>query len=135
MSAGIPISGKNYTPTLHAIECRINAEDPFNDFRPCPGKITNLYVPGGHGIRIDSHIYSGYTISPYYDSMIAKVISIAQTRDEAIKTMERALSEFVIEGVKTTIPFHLQVLKNKNFKEGNFTTHFIESDDFDLVEE
>ena len=135
IAAGIPISGKDYTPTLHAIECRINAEDPFNDFRPCPGKITNLYVPGGHGIRIDSHIYSGYTISPYYDSMIAKVISIAQTRDEAIKTMERALSEFVIEGVKTTIPFHLQVLKNKNFKEGNFTTHFIESDDFDLVEE
>ena len=132
IAAGIPISGEDYLPNLHAIECRINAEDPYNDFRPCPGKITNLYMPGGHGIRIDSHIYSGYTISPYYDSMICKVISIAQTREEAIDTMKRALSEFVIEGVKTTIPFHLQVLDNENFINGDFTTKFIESDAFEL---
>ena len=127
IASGTPISGKSYEPNLHAIECRINAEDPYHDFRPSPGKITNLYIPGGHGLRIDSHIYSGYTISPYYDSMIAKVIAIAQTRDEAISTMERALSEFVIEGVKTTIPFHLQVLKDENFRKGNFTTSFLET--------
>ena len=127
IAAGIPISGKSYYPNMHSIECRINAEDPENDFRPCPGKITNLYFPGGHGIRIDSHVYSGYTITPYYDSMIAKVITVAQTREEAISTMERALGEFVIEGVKTTIPFHLAVLKDENFRKGNFTTKFLEN--------
>src|SRR5690606_18275151 len=109
----------------HAIECRINAEDPYNDFRPSPGKITTLHVPGGHGIRVDTHIYSGYTIPPFYDSMIAKVISIAQTRDEAIATMERALSEFVIEGIKTTIPFHVKMLKDENFRAGNFNTQYM----------
>lgn len=127
IAAGIPISGKNYIPQMHAIECRINAEDPFNDFRPSPGTINVLHTPGGHGVRIDSHIYAGYTIPPYYDSMIAKIIAIAQTREEAICTMERALSEYVIEGIKTTIPFHQQLMQNKDFKEGNFTTKFIET--------
>jgi len=127
IAAGVPISGRNYEPKIHAIECRINAEDPYNDFRPCPGKITTLHTPGGHGVRIDSHIYAGYTIPPYYDSMIAKVIAVAQTREEAINTMERALSEYVIEGVKTTIPFHMQLMKNEDFRKGNFTTKFIES--------
>ncbi len=131
IAAGVPISGRNYEPKIHAIECRINAEDPYNDFRPCPGKITTLHTPGGHGVRVDSHIYAGYTIPPYYDSMIAKVIAVAQTREEAINTMERALSEYVIEGVKTTIPFHLQLMKNEDFRKGNFTTKFIES--FKLV--
>jgi acetyl-CoA carboxylase biotin carboxylase subunit len=127
IAAGIPISGRNYEPTMHAIECRINAEDPYNDFRPSPGTITVLHTPGGHGIRVDSHIYAGYTIPPYYDSMIAKVIAIAQTREEAISTMERALSEYVIEGVKTTIPFHMQLMKNEQFRSGDFNTKFIES--------
>jgi len=131
IAAGVPISGRNYEPMIHAIECRINAEDPYNDFRPCPGKITTLHTPGGHGVRVDSHIYAGYTIPPYYDSMIAKVIAVAQTREEAINTMERALSEYVIEGVKTTIPFHLQLMKNEDFRKGNFTTKFIEG--FKLV--
>jgi acetyl-CoA carboxylase biotin carboxylase subunit len=131
IAAGVAISGKNYEPVMHAIECRINAEDPYNDFRPSPGKITVLHTPGGHGVRVDSHIYAGYTIPPYYDSMIAKVIAVAQTREEAISTMERALSEYVIEGVKTTIPFHMQLMKNEDFRKGNFTTKFIES--FNLV--
>ena len=127
IAAGVPISGRNYEPKIHAIECRINAEDPYNDFRPCPGKITTLHTPGGHGVRVDSHIYAGYTIPPYYDSMIAKVIAVAQTREEAINTMERALSEYVIEGVKTTIPFHKQLMKNEEFRKCNFTNKFIES--------
>ncbi len=131
IAAGVPISGRNYEPKIHALECRINAEDPYNDFRPCPGKITTLHTPGGHGVRVDSHIYAGYTIPPYYDSMIAKVIAVAQTREEAINTMERALSEYVIEGVKTTIPFHMQLMRNEDFRKGNFTTKFIES--FKLV--
>ncbi|MFN0187159.1 MAG: acetyl-CoA carboxylase biotin carboxylase subunit [Bacteroidia bacterium] len=127
IAAGVPISGKNHIPTMHAIECRINAEDPYNDFRPCPGKITVLHQPGGHGVRVDSHIYAGYTIPPYYDSMIAKLITIAQTREEAIQTMERALSEFVIEGIKTTIPFHQQLMLNEDFRKGNYTTKFLEN--------
>ena len=97
VAAGIKISGKNYTPQLHAIECRINAEDPKNDFRPCPGLITNFHAPGGHGVRLDTHAYAGYTIPPNYDSMIAKLITIAQTREEAIAKMRRALHEFVID--------------------------------------
>jgi acetyl-CoA carboxylase biotin carboxylase subunit len=125
VAAGIPISGKNYEPNMHAIECRINAEDPYNDFRPNPGKITTLHVPGGHGVRVDTHIYDGYVIPPYYDSMIAKLISVAQTRDEAIETMKRALSEFVIEGVKTTIPFHLKMMDDPNFRAGNFNTGYL----------
>jgi len=127
IAAGIAISGKDYIPEMHAIECRINAEDPYNDFRPSPGKITVLHTPGGHGVRVDSHIYAGYTIPPYYDSMVAKLIAVAQTREEAIDTMERALSEYVIEGVKTTIPFHQQLMKNEDFRKGNFTTKFIET--------
>lgn len=125
VAAGIPISGKSYIPKMHAIECRINAEDPYNDFRPSPGKITTLHVPGGHGVRVDTHIYSGYVIPPYYDSMIAKLITVAQTREEAIATMERALSEFVVEGVKTTIPFHQKMLKDPNFLTGNFNTQYL----------
>jgi len=132
VAAGVPISGKNYFPQLHAIECRINAEDPFNGFRPSPGKITTLHTPGGHGVRVDSHIYAGYTIPPNYDSMIAKLITVAQTREEAIAKMHRALSEFVIEGVKTTIPFHLRLMKNEQFIQGNYTTKFLET--FDLKE-
>lgn len=127
IAAGIEISGANYYPALHAIECRINAEDPYNNFRPSPGKITNLHVPGGHGVRVDSHVYAGYTIPSNYDSMISKLITIAQTREEAINTMERALSEYVIEGVKTTIPFHVQLMQNPDFRKGNYTTKFLET--------
>jgi acetyl-CoA carboxylase biotin carboxylase subunit len=127
IAAGEPISGQNYIPTMHAIECRINAEDPYQDFRPSPGRITVLHTPGGHGIRVDSHVYAGYTIPPYYDSMIAKIIAVARTRDEAINTMSRALSEYVIEGIKTTIPFHQQLMRNEEFRKGNFTTKFMES--------
>jgi acetyl-CoA carboxylase biotin carboxylase subunit len=130
IAAGESISGKNYFPTMHAIECRINAEDPHKDFRPSPGKITTLHTPGGHGVRIDSHIYDGYTITPYYDSLIAKIITSAQTRNEAIATMERALSEYVIEGVKTTIPFHLALMKDKNYRAGNFNTSFLDNFEF-----
>ena len=127
VAAGIEISGKNYMPQLHAIECRINAEDPYNGFRPCPGIITAFHAPGGHGIRIDTHVYANYMIPPYYDSMIAKVITVAQTREEAISKMERALDEFIIEGIKTTIPFHQQLMKNEDFRNGNYTTKFMET--------
>jgi len=127
VAAGIAVSGKNYFPEMHAIECRINAEDPYNDFRPCPGKITVLHAPGGHGVRLDSHIYAGYTIPPYYDSMIAKLITVAQTREEAINKMKRALDEFVIEGIKTTIPFHRALMDDPDFVSGNYTTKFMES--------
>lgn len=127
VAAGIEISGRNYAPQLHAIECRINAEDPYNDFRPSPGKITSFHTPGGHGIRVDTHVYANYVIPPYYDSMIAKLITVAQTREEAISKMERALDEFVIEGIKTTIPFHQALMKNEDFRKGNYTTKFMES--------
>ncbi|MDR2222487.1 MAG: acetyl-CoA carboxylase biotin carboxylase subunit [Flavobacteriaceae bacterium] len=127
VAAGTPISGKNYLPKLHSIECRINAEDPFNDFRPSPGKITTLHTPGGHGVRLDTHVYSGYTIPPNYDSMIAKLITTAQTREEAINKMKRALDEFVIEGIKTTIPFHRQLMDDPNYIAGNYTTAFMET--------
>ena len=126
VASGVPLSGKNYTPKLHAIECRINAEDPYNDFRPSPGKITTLHAPGGHGVRLDTHVYSGYVIPPNYDSMIAKLITTAQTREEAIAKMRRALDEFVVEGVKTTIPFHLQLMDDPNYLAGNYTTKFME---------
>ncbi len=127
IAMGEKISGQNYLPQMHAIECRINAEDPYNDFRPSPGKITELNTPGGHGVRVDSHVYAGYVIPPYYDSMISKLIAIARTREEAIHTMYRALSEYVIEGIKTTIPFHLQLMQNEEFIKGNFTTKFLET--------
>lgn len=127
VAAGVPISGKNYLPKLHAIECRINAEDPYNDFRPSPGKITQLHAPGGHGVRLDTHVYSGYTIPSNYDSMIAKLITTAQTREEAIAKMKRALDEFYIEGVKTTIPFHRQLMDDPNYVAGNYTTAFMDT--------
>lgn len=127
MAAGEKLSGKNYYPKLHAIECRINAEDPYNNFVPSPGKIEDVNIPGGHGVRVDTHIYAGYTIVPYYDSMIAKVITTAQTRIEAIKKMKRVLREFVISGVKTTIPFHRELFRNEDFIAGNYTTHFLET--------
>jgi len=126
VAAGVPISGKNYTPKLHAIECRINAEDPFNDFRPSPGRITAFHAPGGFGVRLDTHVYAGYTIPPNYDSMIAKLIVTAQTREEAIAKMKRALDEFVVEGIKTTIPFHKQLMENPDYIAGNYTTKFME---------
>jgi acetyl-CoA carboxylase biotin carboxylase subunit len=126
VAGGVPISGKNYVPKLHSIECRINAEDPYNDFRPSPGRITTLHTPGGHGIRLDTHVYSGYVIPPNYDSMIAKLITTAQTREEAINKMRRALDEFVIEGVKTTIPFHRQLMDHPDYLAGNYTTKFME---------
>ena len=133
VAAGVPISGKNYTPNLHSIECRINAEDPFNDFRPSPGKITTLHAPGGHGVRLDTHVYAGYSIPPNYDSMIAKLITTAQTREEAINKMKRALDEFVIEGIKTTIPFHRQLMEHPDYLAGNYTTKFME--DFKIKHE
>ena len=130
VAAGTPISGINYYPKMHSIECRINAEDPHNGFRPSPGKITTLHAPGGHGVRIDTHVYAGYVIPPNYDSMIAKLITTAQTREEAINKMKRALDEFVIEGVKTTIPFHRQLMEHPDYVAGNYTTKFME--DFEM---
>lgn len=130
VAAGVPISGKNYTPQLHSIECRINAEDPHKGFRPAPGKITSYHAPGGHGVRVDTHAYSGYMIPPNYDSMIAKLIVTAQTREEAINKMKRALDEYVIEGIKTTIPFHRQLMDHPDYVAGNYTTKFME--DFEM---
>lgn len=127
IAAGHKISGADYYPKMHSIQCRINAEDPFNGFRPSPGKITNYHKPGGHGVRIDTHAYAGYMIPPYYDSMISKLIVVAQTREEAIKKMRRALDEYIIEGVKTTIPFHQQLMQNEDFCNGNFTTKFMDT--------
>ncbi|MBS7334030.1 acetyl-CoA carboxylase biotin carboxylase subunit [Faecalibacter bovis] len=130
LAAGEPISGKNYYPQMHSIECRINAEDPYADFRPSPGMITSINIPGGNGVRVDTHVYAGYVIPPHYDSMIAKLITTAQTREEAIQKMKRALGEFYIEGIKTTIPFHLQLMDDPDFIAGNYTTKFME--DFNL---
>ena len=130
IAAGIPISGKNYFPKMHAMECRINAEDPFNDFRPSPGKILSFHSPKGHGVRVDTHVYSGYTIPPYYDSMIAKLIVRAQTRAECVTKMERALDEFIIEGVKTTVPFHQKLMRNEDFRNGNYNTGFLNNWNF-----
>ena len=126
VAAGEKISGKNYLPKLHSIECRINAEDPENDFRPSPGLITNLHLPGGHGVRVDTHVYSGYVIPPHYDSMIAKLITTAQTREGAISKMKRALEEFIVEGIKTTIPFHLKLMSDPAYIKGEYTTKFME---------
>ena len=134
VAAGVPISGKNYYPSMHAIECRINAEDIKNNFRPSPGTITTFHAPGGHGVRLDTHAYAGYTIPPNYDSMIAKLITVAQTREEAIAKMKRALHEFVIDGIKTTIPFHKKLMDDPEFVAGNYTTKFLESFDFSTIE-
>jgi acetyl-CoA carboxylase biotin carboxylase subunit len=133
VAAGETISGRNYYPKLFAMECRINAEDPANGFRPSPGKILNLHIPGGRGVRVDSHVYAGYVIPPNYDSMIAKLIVSGQTREEVIVRMKRALEEFVIDGIKTTIPFHIALLEDKQFKAGNFTTKFLETFDFSVI--
>ncbi len=130
IAAGEKISGNNYYPQMHAIQCRINAEDPYADFRPSPGKITTYHAPGGHGVRIDTHVYSGYVIPPNYDSMISKLIVVAQTREEAILKMKRALDEYIIEGIKTTIPFHQKLMDNEDFRKGNFTTKFMETFEF-----
>lgn len=132
VAAGVPISGEHYLPKMHSIECRINAEDPYNDFRPSPGRISTLHFPGGHGVRLDTHVYGGYTIPPHYDSMIAKLITTAQTREEAINKMKRALDEFVIEGIKTTIPFHRKLMDHPDYISGNYTTKFME--DFSMEE-
>ena len=123
---GERITGKNYLPQLFSVECRINAEDPYNDFRPSPGKITNLHIPGGHGVRVDTHVYAGYTIPPNYDSMIAKLITTAQSREEAINKMKRALDEFVIEGIHTTVPFHRKLMEHPSYLDGKYTTKFME---------
>ncbi len=132
IAAGEKLSGQNYIPEVHAMECRINAEDPFNSFRPSPGKIISLHTSKGHGVRVDTHVYAGYVIPPYYDSMIAKLICRARTREECIKKMERALDEFIVEGVKTTIPFHQRLMKDENFRAGNFHTGFL--NDFNMNE-
>ncbi|HLV24653.1 MAG TPA: acetyl-CoA carboxylase biotin carboxylase subunit [Moheibacter sp.] len=131
LAAGQPISGKNYFPKLHSIECRINAEDPYNGFRPSPGMITNINIPGGHGVRVDTHVYAGYQIPPYYDSMIAKLIVTSQTREESLAKMKRALDEFYIEGIKTTVPFHRQLMDDSEFVKGNYTTKFMETFELD----
>jgi acetyl-CoA carboxylase biotin carboxylase subunit len=126
LAAGEPISGRNYYPKMHSIQCRINAEDPYKNFAPSPGRITAYHSPGGHGVRVDTHAYAGYVIPPYYDSMIAKLITVAQTREEAITKMQRALDEYIIEGIKTTIPFHQKLMRDERFRSGNFTTKFLE---------
>jgi len=133
IAAGIEMSGLNYYPSMHAIECRINAEDPYHDFRPNPGTISSFHSSKGHGVRVDTHVYAGYTIPPYYDSMIAKVICRAQTREECIQKMKRALDEFIIEGVKTTVPFHQKLMRDKTFLSGDFNTGFLDS--FDMGKE
>ncbi|KAB1063245.1 acetyl-CoA carboxylase biotin carboxylase subunit [Salibacter halophilus] len=134
LAAGDKISKKEYFPKMHAIQCRINAEDPDNDWRPSPGKIQSYHEPGGHGIRIDTHVYAGYSIPPHYDSMISKLIAVAQTREEAILKMRRALDEYIIEGIKTTVPFHQKLMRNENFIKGNFTTKFLEEWDYKAEE-
>ncbi len=130
IAAGEKISGFNYEPKLHSIQCRINAEDPYRDFRPAPGEITVYHNPGGHGVRIDSHAYASYRIPPFYDSMISKLIVVARTRDEAISKMRRALDEYIIDGVKTTIPFHQALMDDEEFNKGYYTTKFLEDFDF-----
>jgi acetyl-CoA carboxylase biotin carboxylase subunit len=128
---GEKVSGRHYFPDgKYAMEVRINAEDPFNDFRPSPGTITNFHKPGGHGVRVDTHAYAGYTIPPNYDSMIGKLIVSAFSREEVISKMERALDEFIVEGIKTTIPFHQKLMKNERFRAGDFNTKFLEEFDF-----
>lgn len=134
VAAGIPITGKNYLPQLHAIECRINAEDARNGFRPSPGKITSFHSSKGHGVRVDTHVYAGYTVPPFYDSMIAKLICKAQTREECIQKMSRALDEFIVEGIKTTVPFHQKLMKDENFRKGNYHTGYLNEFDFASLE-
>lgn len=129
IAAGLPLSKEfdHLEPQRHAIEFRINAEDPFNDFRPSPGKIDLYYAPGGHGIRIDSHVYGGYSIPPYYDSMIGKLIAIGKDRKTAIERMTRAMEEMVVRGVKTTLPLGQLILKDIEFRRGKYSTHFVQA--------
>jgi acetyl-CoA carboxylase biotin carboxylase subunit len=117
-------------PEWHAIECRINAEDPDHDFRPSPGKIVSFHMPGGFGVRVDTHAYAGYEIPPYYDSLVAKLIVKAKTRDEAVDKMYHTLDEFIVEGIHTTIPFHKKLMKNEQFRSGDFDTKFVEQFNF-----
>ena len=128
LAAGEKISGRNHFPKLHSIQCRINAEDPDRNWAPSPGRITDYHAPGGHGVRVDTHAYAGYMIPPHYDSMISKLIVVAQSREEAITKMQRALDEYIIEGVQTTIPFHQRLMKNQRFRDGDFTTKFLEEE-------
>jgi acetyl-CoA carboxylase biotin carboxylase subunit len=131
VAAGVPVSGNHYYPKdRFAMEVRVNAEDPFDNWRPSPGRITNFYRPGGHGVRVDTHVYGGYTIPPYYDSMIAKLIVTAFSREEVIDKMARALDEFLVEGIKTTIPFHQKLMRNERFRRGDFSTRFLEEWDW-----
>ncbi len=127
MAAGEKLRKTAPKPEWHAIECRINAEDPYQGFRPSPGRITSLHFPGGFGVRVDTHAYQDYLIPPYYDSLVAKLIVKGRTRDEAVEKMYHALDEFIIEGIKTTIPFHKKLMRNDRFRSGNFDTKFIES--------
>lgn len=130
---GEPLRLKPSPPLYHAIECRINAEDPYQNFRPSPGKITKLLLPGGPGIRIDTHIYQEYAIPPYYDSMIAKYISYGNDREEAIARMYRALHETIIEGISTTIPFHIAMMENPDFIRGDFDTRYLDTHDWTQI--
>ncbi len=134
LATGEKISGKNYFPLLHAMECRINAEDPSRNFAPSPGKITSFHSPKGHGVRVDTAVYAGYTIPPYYDSMIAKLICKARTREEVILKMQRALDEFIVEGIKTTIPFHKKLMRDPKFRAGVFDTSFMNTFDMSGLE-
>jgi len=129
-ASGEKLTLQQRDPIMHSIECRINAEDPHHDFRPSPGVIQSLNFPGGPGVRVDSHIYQGYTISPHYDSMVAKLITFAPTRDGAIAKMRRALDEFVIEGIQTTIPFHRKMMDNRDFIAGTFDTKYLDTHDW-----
>ncbi len=135
IAAGEKITVKNYYPDMFDMECRINAEDPYRDFRPSPGKIISLHTAKGHGVRVDTHVYAGYVVPPYYDSLIAKLICRARSRAEVITKMERALDEFVVEGVKTTIPFHKKLMKDEQFRAGNFHTGFLNNFDLGSPEE
>jgi acetyl-CoA carboxylase biotin carboxylase subunit len=135
VAMGEPLSLREHEPVLHAIECRINAEDPTKGWRPSPGTITSLHFPGGRGVRIDSHIYQGYTIPPYYDSMIAKLITMAPTRQEAIAKMRRALEEFIVEGIDTTIPFHQAMMRNPDFIAGDFDTKYLDTKGWQTVDQ
>jgi acetyl-CoA carboxylase biotin carboxylase subunit len=130
VAAGERLPRRKIAVRGHAIECRINAEDPANNFRPNPGRITDFHMPGGFGVRVDTHSYAGYQVPPHYDSLIAKLVVFAQTREGAIAKMASALDEFTIEGIKTTIPFHRQVMDNEKFRTGKFDTGFLDTFQF-----
>jgi acetyl-CoA carboxylase biotin carboxylase subunit len=139
IAAGEPLSAHvaHAEPRLRAIQCRINAEDPARDFQPSPGRIDFYYAPGGRGVRIDSHVYTGYTVPPYYDSLISKLVTVGATRANAIARMRRALDEYYITGIKTTVPFHAAIMRNGDFRDGKYDTGFVErvmtSENFELT--